>query len=104
MARRDRRPAVPTWRRQFEAYWGSSLISEFIGTFTLLFVGVGAITLTQGGNLVAIALAHGLAIALMVTTLGHISGGVFNPALVIALIVTRRLEVAKGGGVHHRAA
>ncbi len=67
------------------------LIAEFVGTFTLIFAGAGAIIASQGTNLVAIALAHGLAIAIMGSTLGHISGGVFNPALTIGLWVTRRL-------------
>ena len=51
------------------------------------FAGVGAIISTQnlgdGGSLVAVALAHGLAIGLMVAALGHISGGHFNPAVTI---------------------
>ncbi len=67
------------------------LVAEFVGTFTLIFAGAGAIIASQGTNLVAIALAHGLAIAIMGSTLGHISGGVFNPALTIGLWVTRRL-------------
>lgn len=67
------------------------LIAEFIGTFTLIFAGAGAIVASQGTNLVAIALAHGLSIAIMGSTLGHISGGVFNPSLTIGLWVTRRL-------------
>lgn len=67
------------------------LIAEFVGTFTLIFAGVGAVLSTQGTNLVAVALAHGLAIAVMGTALGHISGGAFNPAVTIGLWVTRRM-------------
>ena len=55
-------------------------VAEFIGTFTLIFIGGGAgiavaIYSPTGGNLVAVALANGLAIGIMVTNLGHISGG-----------------------------
>ena len=71
---------------------GRKLVAEFIGAFTLIFIGAGAIIQTGGTNLVAIALAHGLAIALMVSALGHISGGLFNPALTIGLWATRRLD------------
>ena len=67
------------------------LVAEFIGTFTLIFAGAGAILVTGNQNLVAIALAYGLAMVLMVSTLGHISGGFFNPSLTIGLWVTRRL-------------
>jgi MIP family channel proteins len=67
------------------------LIAEFVGTFTLIFAGVGAVVASGGTNLVAIALAHGLAIAVMGSALGHVSGGVFNPALTVGLWVTRRL-------------
>jgi aquaporin Z len=69
-----------------------ALIVEFIGPFALVFAGVGAIIATQGGNLVAIALAHGLAIGLMVTAVGHVSGGHFNPAVTVAMLVTGRIQ------------
>ncbi|MCA1724284.1 MAG: aquaporin, partial [Thermomicrobia bacterium] len=68
-----------------------ALIVEFIGTFALIFVGAGAIIATEGGNLVAIALAHGLAIGLLVAAAGHISGGVYNPALTVGLAIARKL-------------
>jgi aquaporin TIP len=67
-------------------------IAEFVGTFTLIFVGAGAIIATQGGNLTAIGLAHGLVIAVMASAVGHISGGHFNPAVTLGFVVTRRIE------------
>ena len=54
------------------------LTAEFLGTFALIFFGAGAVCVdfqlrsnsTGGIGLLAIALAHGLAIAIMVTALG----------------------------------
>lgn len=75
--------------------WTRPAIVEFIGTFALIFMGVGAIIQTQGKDLVAIAFAHGLAIGLMVTALGHISGGLFNPALTVGFLVARRISPSR---------
>jgi aquaporin Z len=68
---------------------------EFLGPFALVFAGVGAIIQTQGTNLVAIALAHGLAIGLMVSAVGHITGGAFNPAVTLGLLATRRIDLER---------
>src|ERR1700719_2452752 len=71
--------------------------AEFLGTFALVFCGAGAICAdrylqSSGGiGLLGIALAHGLAMAVMVSALGHISGGHFNPAISIGFWVTKRI-------------
>jgi aquaporin TIP len=66
--------------------------AEFVGTFTLIFVGAGSIIATGGHDLTAIALAHGFAIGMMASAVGHISGGHFNPAVTLGFVVTRRID------------
>jgi len=61
------------------------LLAEFIGTFALIFVGIGAIK-TAGDNVLAVALAHGLTIAAFVSATLHISGGQLNPAVTFGLV------------------
>jgi len=73
-------------------------LSEFIGTFALTFVGSAAImqTVQGGGNLVAVALAHGLVLSIFVTAFMH-TGAHFNPAVTIGMLVVRRIEPMMAG-------
>ncbi len=75
-----------------------AIIAEFFGTFTLIFIGVGAIAANymvnglQEVDLVAIALAHGLAIAVMVSATAAISGGHLNPAVTFGAMLTGKID------------
>src|SRR5438477_10508346 len=71
-------------------------VAEFVGTFALIFIGVGVIAnhadLKSNAGLLAVALAHGFTIAVMVSATGGISGGHLNPAVTFGLLVGRKIE------------
>lgn len=70
-------------------------LAEAVGLFCFTFVGAGAICASAafpgaGVNLLTIALAHGLMMAINIAALGAVSGGQFNPAVTFALALTGR--------------
>lgn len=68
-------------------------IAEFIGTFALIFVGIGAIK-TAGQDTLAVALAHGLTIAAFASATMHISGGQLNPAVTLGVLCGGHISFA----------
>jgi len=64
-------------------------IAEFVGTFALIFVAAGGAAFARTPT--DLALANGLVIAVMVSAVGFISGGHFNPAVTLGFLVTKRI-------------
>ena len=67
-------------------------IAEFIGTFALIFIGIGAIR-TAGHDVLAVARAHGRTIAAFVSATMHISGGQLNAADTFGLVCGGHMTV-----------
>lgn len=72
-------------------------LAEFIGVFALVFIGGATILVTRGTDgLLAIALAHGLTLGILVTATMRVSGHL-NPAVTLGFLVTRRIEPMMAG-------
>src|SRR5256885_6580402 len=76
------------------------VIAELIGTFAFVFIGAGSIianVLTHGAlGLLGIALAHGLALAVLITIFAATSGGHINPPATLGFLVPRRIPPLLG--------
>jgi MIP family channel proteins len=75
--------------------WIRNAVTEALGVFALCFIGIMAIN--SAADLTGIAFAHGLAIAVMVAALGHVSGGHFNPAITLGLFLGRKIDLPMAG-------
>jgi MIP family channel proteins len=77
-----------------------ALVAEAVGTFLFFFIAAGAALVVTGGDpaatLLVVALAHGVVLAVMVSALGAVSGGHFNPAVTLGLWVAGMIEPVKG--------
>ena len=67
------------------------LVVEFVGTFTLIFIGAGAMAIGQGG-LMGTALAHGFVVVTFIYAYGHISGTHINPAVTLGFLIAGEIE------------
>jgi aquaporin Z len=69
-------------------------IAEFIGTFSMIFCGTGAMTINEvtGGDVthVGIGITWGLIVMAMIYAFGDISGAHFNPAVSIAFAYAKK--------------
>ncbi|NIR40203.1 MAG: hypothetical protein GWN07_30740, partial [Actinobacteria bacterium] len=75
--------------------WVAKAVAEAIGAFTLVFA--TALAVSNGATLTGAALAYGLAVGVMVASLGHVSGGHFNPAVTLAFLLGRRMDATMAG-------
>ncbi len=77
-----------------------ALVAEFIGTFTLVFIGSASVWFAKtaagyaGGTLVP-AFAHGLAIIFAAYSIGKISGAHLNPAVTTAIAIAGGIDWVK---------
>ena len=67
-------------------------IAEFLGTLVLVLFGTG-IAVVSGGDLIATSLAFGLAIVACAYVIGNISGCHVNPAVSLAMLISKKLNV-----------
>jgi len=66
-------------------------ISELIGTFALIFIGAGAAAIS--GDLIVVALAHGMVIIGLAYAYGHHSGTQINPAVTFGLLIAGEINI-----------
>jgi aquaporin Z len=71
-------------------------VAEFIGTAVLVLMGCGSavfIGVSDPAGHLAVALAFGLSIVAMAYTIGNISGCHINPAVSLAMLISKKLSV-----------
>ena len=80
----------------------NQLFAEILGTFCLVFVGTGAITVNElyGGALthVGVAVSFGLIVLAMIYTVGDVSGAHLNPAVTLGFVAAKRMSFAPALG------
>ncbi len=76
-------------------HFTKDLIAEFLGTFALIFIGAGAVTVLAPNETAAVALAHGLVIMTFAYAFGNESGSYINPALSVAAFVAGEHSAVK---------
>ena len=78
----------------------AAYVSEFLGTLLLVFF-IGVVVVQQGpiSDFAAIGLVHTFVLAMLIFTLGPISGGHFNPAVTAGILAIRKIT-PKDAGVY----
>jgi aquaporin Z len=73
--------------------------AELFGTFALVFAGLGTVVFAHGAvGAVGISFAFGLTLMAMIYTIGPVSGCHINPAVTLAMVLTKRIKVGQAVG------
>ena len=83
--------------------------AEFVGTFLLVFLAVGAAVFGIGGGVgvdesgpgsgvVGVAFAFGLVVLMLAYAFGPVSGTHVNPAVTLAMVLAKRMPGREGAG------
>jgi aquaporin Z len=77
------------------------VLAELVGTF--LFMSIGYLSVAASGvagtpNLLVVPFSFGLGLLAAIFAVGHISGGHFNPAVTVAMILDKRTTPLEGAG------
>lgn len=78
--------------------WLPQSVSEFLGTFFLVFFGCGSVILSQtqeGYNGMSVPIVFGAVVAVMIYAVGHISGAHFNPAVTLSFWALKRFPTRR---------
>jgi aquaporin Z len=75
------------------------LIAEFLGTFLLVLVAVGAaVTGLKSAGILSVAIAFGFVLIFVAYAFGPVSGAHVNPAVTLAMVIARRQPLAEAVG------
>jgi aquaporin Z len=81
---------MPDWHAEWERY-----AAEFLGAFVLVFGGCTAIVAAEQAQvpvLIVVPFAFGLALLAGLYAFGEVSGGHYNPAVSLAMLLDKRLQ------------
>lgn len=70
--------------------WIRNAVAEAVGAFAVTFV---AILSTTAGSVTTYALAQGVVLVALIAALAHVSGGHFNPAVTLAMLLAKRIDL-----------
>ncbi len=77
-------------------------LAEFVGTFLFFTIGYGSVAAigASGGapGLLVVPFAFGFGLLAAIFAFGHVSGGHFNPAVTIAMVLDGRTEITDAVG------
>jgi aquaporin Z len=77
------------------------VLAELVGTFLFLAIGyasVAAFTAAEAPGLLVVPFSFGLGLLAAIFAVGHVSGGHFNPAVTVGMILDKRISPVDAAG------